>query len=142
MRRRIDRGNENLAELPKDMLPGVVAKIREWEAGVKTLEARRAQLAREAELNKDVAGRVREAAEMICSIGTMLNEKQAAFDQRLIRENVAAVECTFRDELVKLNTKRGPVERMRSVLDSLRVKFRTASLLGGDLAEVNVRGIS
>jgi DNA invertase Pin-like site-specific DNA recombinase len=135
--RKIENGHANLAELPKDMLAGVVAKVREWEERKKVLETRASQVRRGAELAGRVDAAVREAADRICSIGSAL-AGQEDFDHALIRENVAKIVCHFRDE-VRVRVKKGRRTKcVTAVLESVRVTFKPESLLGTELAELYV----
>jgi DNA invertase Pin-like site-specific DNA recombinase len=79
--RKIDQGNENLAVLPADRIPGVVAKLREWE---KDREAVLAEL-REAESGspvEDLERRIKAAEEALWT----LQEAVQAEDLPLLRQ--------------------------------------------------------
>jgi site-specific DNA recombinase len=90
----IARGNENLAILPPDRLPGVVAKVREWEQERDRL---RAELTR-----RQGAGALADLDEVIAACEGMLwrlRETAAAGDplllREVIREAVARVELSW-----------------------------------------------
>jgi DNA invertase Pin-like site-specific DNA recombinase len=87
---KIDRGNENLALLPADRIPGVVAKLREWERerdGV-LAELRRAEKCSPVD---DLEARIRAAEEALWA----LREAVEALDRPLLRQ-------VLREMLVKV----------------------------------------
>jgi hypothetical protein len=72
LRLQIDRGNENLAILPPDRIPGVIAKVRQWEgelaglsAEIRRIEAgsRVEELERHIQAAEDCLWRLQEAAQ-------------------------------------------------------------------------------
>jgi hypothetical protein len=131
LRRKVERGKDNLAELPKDMLAGVVERVRQWEGRVAVLESRRVQVERTARMVADVEARVREAAEKICRMGTPANGR---WDRAWLVENVARVECGFREVERTWKGKPGT----RSELSWVRVVFRPEASLGADMVELCV----
>jgi DNA invertase Pin-like site-specific DNA recombinase len=79
--RKIDQGNENLAILPSDRIPGVVAKLREWE---KEREAVLAEL-RRAEAD-DPTGRLEERIKAAEEALWRLEEAIRDDDKPLLRQ--------------------------------------------------------
>jgi hypothetical protein len=91
---RITQGNENLALLPPDRLPGVVAKVREWEQERDRL---RAELARRQ--GGGSLGGLDEAIAACEALLWRLREAAAASDplllREVIREAVSRVELSW-----------------------------------------------
>jgi len=127
--RQIAQGNRNLAVLPEDRLPGVIAQVRAWEAERAELAREVARRAAAAELQADYAehvtaalGRVRQMEEII---GTA-----PAND---VRDALAGLV-----ERITLYFDYGPPRRngnRPAVLSSLEVRMReeAAGLLGDKL---------
>jgi hypothetical protein len=91
---RIAQGNENLAVLPQDRLPGVVAKVREWE---QERDRVKAELARR-QGGGNLAG-LEEAIAECEALLWRLREAVAAGDplglREVIRETVARIELSW-----------------------------------------------
>jgi hypothetical protein len=93
--KRIDRGNENLAILPRDRIDGVVAKVREWEgqrdrllAEVRQLEDGEAEISQVVKLAESHLWRLREG----------LQSKDPATLRAVFREMLSKVELHFSHE--------------------------------------------
>jgi DNA invertase Pin-like site-specific DNA recombinase len=131
--KQVEHGKGNLALLPRDMLAAAVAKVREMEARLAQLEARKAAAGKAATLALDIDGRVKEAVQKLVLMGTAL-AGQRECDRALVAGNVGLVEVGF-DEVGRVVKATGE-RRLRSVPSSVRVVFRPESLLGAELVEM------
>jgi DNA invertase Pin-like site-specific DNA recombinase len=100
---RIAHGNENLAILPADRLPGVVAKVREWEQERDRLQA---ELAR-----REEGGNLKGLDEAVAACEALLwrlREAATSGDQLLLREvikeAVARIELSWESRRVGKRT--------------------------------------
>jgi DNA invertase Pin-like site-specific DNA recombinase len=100
--RQIDRGNENLALLPRDRIPGVVAKLRAWEAERDRLAAEAEALER----GPDVASLERsiDAAEaLLWRLRDALTSAEPAAVRAVLRELVTRIELAWEPRPKKSN---------------------------------------
>jgi hypothetical protein len=90
----IDQGNERLAILPPDRLPGVIAKLREWES---ELEAARLELRRigTASPVADLEKRIEAAESALWRLQDALQTEDAPLLRELFREMIDRVELRW-----------------------------------------------
>jgi site-specific DNA recombinase len=132
--KKVEHGKGNLALLPRDLLEGAIAKVREMEGRLRQLEARRAAAGQAARLAVDIEAKVEAAAQRLVALGTGYHSDQGDFDRSLVSANVGLVEVAF-DEVERVVKATGE-RRVRSVPSRVRVVFRPESLLGAELVEM------
>jgi hypothetical protein len=88
---KIDRGNGNLAELPKDRLPGVWAKVRAWEKERATVAERLAALEAAAVPPERIKAVVKGVLRAMENFHDALAGADPAEQLRVVREIVAKV---------------------------------------------------
>jgi DNA invertase Pin-like site-specific DNA recombinase len=125
--RQIDRGNENLALLPADRIPAVVAKVRAWEEERDRLAREPARTEAAADAGQQFKARVAEALEEIKA----LEEVILTAEPNEVRDALAGLV-----DKVTLHFEHGPPMKngqRRAYLESLDVSLRPeASFLFGD----------
>jgi DNA invertase Pin-like site-specific DNA recombinase len=93
--RDIARGNANLARLPEDRLPGVIAQVRQWEGERAGLAARLAELDSGGAESKAVLA---EAREQLWKLRESLQDGDEEVQATVIREVVSKAEVRFTHE--------------------------------------------
>jgi DNA invertase Pin-like site-specific DNA recombinase len=93
--RDIDQGNANLARLPADVLPGVVAKVRQWEAERNEARERLRELEGGASQSKAVLD---EARRQLWRLREALEGDDLEAQAVVVREVVSKVEVCFTKE--------------------------------------------
>jgi DNA invertase Pin-like site-specific DNA recombinase len=98
LERQVEQGRSNLALLPSDMIPGVVAKVREWEAERDRLAAELRQAAEEAPL-KGLEELIGKAEEWLWRLKEATAVGDPAVQQAVIREMIVRVELRWTERL-------------------------------------------
>jgi hypothetical protein len=127
--RQLAQGNRNLAILPEDRLPGVVAQVRAWEAERAELARELARHAAAAEVQADYARHVAAALEQVRHLQETIRTAPAG----AVRDAPAGLV-----ERITLHFDYGPPRSngyRPAILTSLEVKMReeAAGLLGDQL---------
>jgi DNA invertase Pin-like site-specific DNA recombinase len=93
----IDRGNENLAILPADRVPGVVAKVRQWEREREEVlaELRAAEATSPVE---DLEAHIKAAEEVLWSLEDAIEAGDRPLLRQVLREMVEKVVLYWRHE--------------------------------------------
>jgi DNA invertase Pin-like site-specific DNA recombinase len=91
---RIDQGNENLAILPADRVPGVVAKVRAWEAERDTLAAELERLT-SASRADSLEAQIAAAEAMLGKLADALRDEDAPALRQVLHELVSKVVLRF-----------------------------------------------
>jgi site-specific DNA recombinase len=93
--RQIDQGNANLALLPPDRLPGVIAKLRAWEAEGERLTRELGQLDLAEESGEELAGRAEEALACVRELHELVQEAEPAEVRAALAGMVKSVKLHF-----------------------------------------------
>jgi DNA invertase Pin-like site-specific DNA recombinase len=93
--RDVAQGNANLARLPEDRLPGVIAQVRSWEKEREGFAARLDDLENGAEQMKAVLA---EARRQLWRLREALDGEDVEVQAAVVREVVSKVEVHFRHE--------------------------------------------
>jgi hypothetical protein len=88
--RKIDQGNENLATLPRDRLPGVVGKVREFERERLAALAELAALDKASEV-KDLEERIAAAEAALWRLQEAVREEDTPLLRQLFQEMVSRI---------------------------------------------------
>jgi DNA invertase Pin-like site-specific DNA recombinase len=91
LERQIDRGNGNLAILPADRLPGVVAKIREWERELESVRAEVKRAETESPV-KQLEERIASAEAALWRLQEALRDEDLPLLREVLRQMVSRVE--------------------------------------------------
>jgi site-specific DNA recombinase len=100
--RQINQGNENLALLPPDRLPGVIALLREWEAERERLKAQLADVQRGPDVDaaeREIAG----AEALLWQLREALQSADPALVRAALREVVSKIELHWEPRPKKSN---------------------------------------
>jgi DNA invertase Pin-like site-specific DNA recombinase len=117
--RQIAAGNRNLALLPEDRLPAVIAQVREWEAERKRLARELDLLERAGDERDDAAEKAAAAVEQLQHLGQCLQESEPSAAKGVLQSLIRTVTLTFHHET-------GPCHRkcnQSTLLESLDVEF-------------------
>jgi site-specific DNA recombinase len=93
--RQIDQGNANLALLPADVIPGVVAKVREWTRQREEVRVRLDALDQRAASARSDSAVIDRAIAQLWALMERLKEADPTRLRAVLREMVSRVECWF-----------------------------------------------
>jgi hypothetical protein len=91
----IARGNDNLALLPADVLPGVVARVRQWQQEREQAAHGLARLAVAAKERKGLAARVEKALKAIQQLHRVVRESGPAETRAALASVIKQVRVTY-----------------------------------------------
>jgi hypothetical protein len=94
LRAKVDRGNENLAILPPDRIPGVVAKLREWEGEEAEVKAELGRL-ESCSRAEDLEERISAAERCIWNLREAVQGDDVLLLRETLREIVSKVVLHF-----------------------------------------------
>jgi DNA invertase Pin-like site-specific DNA recombinase len=100
--KKIDQGNRNLALLPPDRLPGVVAAIRDWEAERDRLQAELNRVVNDSDLY-DLRAVVAGAKKVLWDLKAAVQEGDPALVRGVLTQFVSRVELDFAPRVGKRN---------------------------------------
>jgi site-specific DNA recombinase len=95
---KIDRGNDNLALLPADRIPGVVAKVREWEAQRGAVEAELKWLEKAADAVEAEDARLDAALDQLRRLPEVIGRAKPEQVREVVQSLVEKVELQFTHE--------------------------------------------
>jgi site-specific DNA recombinase len=101
--RDIDRGNGNLAVLPPDRLPAVIAKVRGWEAERDRLRAELDRLTNGSRV-KALEAQIAKVEKQLWELGEAVQHGTPAEIRAALRELVAKVQLSFDRRKVRVRT--------------------------------------
>jgi DNA invertase Pin-like site-specific DNA recombinase len=108
--RDVERGNANLARLPEDRLPGVIAQVRAWEGERAGLLARLHDLENGADESKKILA---EARKQLGRLRDALEAGDLEAQATVVREVVSKIEVRFAHE--KTSGRRSPTGQGRKL---------------------------